>query len=580
MSPTKGGSNKPSTTGGGGSRTRRRTVDCVEFVEEDGTGSGYVVGQSHPHRSPVVVGCCTVLRKRVHSMLKFLRPGRNLNRWVLRALMLLVASTTFVKFALMSGMHELDEMTSANDFLIHPGTIDGSAMPQNAVVEDGGHPANLMNNQSTGHSGLRLTSPQTLEVWRKPMSDNHFKCIDRSPKETRNGTATDGYILIHANGGLNQMRTGISDMVAVAKIMNATLVLPTLDHESFWTDPSEFKDIFDWKHFIRALKDDIEVVDSLPPQLANVKPLLKAPVSWSKAGYYRGQLLTLLKRNKVMKFTHTDSRLANNGLSSPIQRLRCRAMYEALRYTEEIEHLGKVLVNRLKTNNEPYIALHLRYEKDMLAFTGCSHSLNSSESEELRKLRYEVRHWKQKRIKGEERRVQGKCPMTPREAAVFLKAIGYPSTTKIYIVAGEIYGQEGLAALHAKYPNIYSHSNLATEEELKPFKDFHNQLAALDYIVALESDVFIYTYDGNMAKAVRGHRIFEGFRKTINPDKQKFVKLIDEMDKGKLTWEEFSSEVRRLHENRIGAPQYRAVRHLPRHEEYFYANPFPGCVCD
>ncbi|PSS32556.1 GDP-fucose protein O-fucosyltransferase protein [Actinidia chinensis var. chinensis] len=317
-------------------------------------------------------------------------------------------------------------------------------------------------------------------------------------------------------------------MVAVAKLMNATLVLPTLDHESFWTDPRGFKDIFDWKHFIRALKDDILVVVSLPPKFTHVKPALRAPISWSKAriqseqlgssvlkylspvvpmhcqqqdiyGFYRRQMLASLKKHKVVKFTHTDSRLANNVLSSSIQWLRCRAMYLALQYTEEIEELRRVLANRLRNNSE-------RYEKDMLAFTGCSRSLNSSETEQLRKL---------------------------REAAVFLAAIGYPSATKIYIVAGEIYGHKGLEALCAKYSNIYGHSTLATEEELKPFKRLHNQLAALDTLWHLRVMFLCIPMTETWLRRSGVVGFLKGSEKpSILTSMSHFVRLIDEMDQG------------------------------------------------
>lgn len=61
--------------------------------------------------------------------------------------------------------------------------------------------------------------------------------------------------------------------------------------------------------------------------------------------------------------------------------------------------------------------------------------------------------------------------------------------------------------------------------------------------------------------------------------RQIIVRLIDEMDEGIITWEEFKSKVRKYHANRLGGPYERKGGESARQEEYFYANPLPGCLC-
>ncbi|XAR62133.1 hypothetical protein NMG60_11016767 [Bertholletia excelsa] len=424
------------------------------------------------------------------------------------------------------------------------------------------------------------------KLWKPPPNKDYVPCVNPSSNYTIHGESR-GYLLVHTNGGLNQMRAGICDMVAVARIINATLVIPELDKRSFWLDTSKFSDVFDEDHFISSLANDVKVVKKLPKELAHATRVVKQFRSWSGIDYYQENIASMWDDYQVIRASKSDSRLANNNLPPDIQKLRCRACYEALRFSPRIEAMGKLLVERMRSFG-PYIALHLRYEKDMLAFSGCTHDLSPQEADELKIIRESTVHWKVKDINSTEQRAKGYCPLTPKEVGMFLSALGFPSNTPIYIAAGDIYGGElHMAGLHSRFPLLMNKEKLTSEGELEPFLNHASQMAALDYIVSVESDIFIPSYSGNMARAVEGHRRFLGHRKTISPDRRALVRLFNKIEQGTLKeGRKLSAHIVEIHKRRQGSPRKRkgpisGTKGMDRFrsEEAFYVNPLPDCLC-
>ncbi|KAL1551066.1 Rhamnogalacturonan I rhamnosyltransferase 1 [Salvia divinorum] len=414
------------------------------------------------------------------------------------------------------------------------------------------------------------------------MSARQERALPTPPPLPARNYTSNGFLKVSCNGGLNQMRSAICDMVTIARLLNITLVVPELDKTSFWADPSNFDDIFDVEHFINSLRDEVRIVKRLPKRFGRrygYQPLVKAPVSWSNEQYYLQQILPLFAKHEVLHFNRTDSRLANNGISLELQKLRCHVNFQALKFTSQIESLGNKLVSIIQQQG-PYLALHLRYEMDMLAFSGCTHGCTKEEAEELKRMRYAFPWWREKEIVSEEKRSHGLCPLTPEEMALILQALDFSRDTQIYIASGEIYGSERrLAALRAAFPRIVKKEMLLDPEDLRQFQNHSSQMAALDFMVSVASNIFIPTYDGNMARVVEGHRRYLGFKKTFQLDRRRLVELLDLHHNRTLSWDKFSAAVRLAHETKMGQPSLRKViADKPKEEEYFYANP-QECLC-
>ncbi|KAI3995368.1 hypothetical protein MKX01_032497 [Papaver californicum] len=388
---------------------------------------------------------------------------------------------------------------------------------------------------------------------------------------------TNGYLRVRCNGGLNQQRTAICNAVLAARIMNATLVLPELDANAYWNDNSGFHGIYDVEHFIRSLRYDVRIVETLPEiskhgkskklKAHQLRPPRDAPVNW-----YTTVALEAMREHGAIYLTPFSHRLEEEIVNAEYQRLRCRVNYHALRFKPQIMKLSQAIVSKLRSQGH-FMSIHLRFEMDMLSFAGCFDIFTPAEQKILKKYREE--NFAPKELVYDERRAIGKCPLTPEEASLILRAMGFENSTRIYLAAGELFGGDRfMKPFRALFPHLANHNTmgLSADELAEGTRGMLG--SAVDYMVCLLSDIFLPTYDGpsNFANNVMGHRLYYGFRTIIQPDRKALAPIFIKREKGQTA--DFEESVRHvMYKTKFGGPQKR----IP--PESFYVNSWPECFC-
>lgn len=206
------------------------------------------------------------------------------------------------------------------------------------------------------------------------------------------------------------------------------------------------------------------------------------------------------------------------------------------------------------TSSSKYLALHLRFEVDMVAYSMCDFGGGEDEKRELQVYRDEhfpillERLKKIKQISPTELRIMGRCPLTPEEAALVLAGLGFNRGTYIYLAGSKIYGGKSrMKSIADLYPNMVTKEDLLTPKELEPLRNFSSQLAALDFIACAASDVFSMTDSGSqLSSLVSGFRTYYGGGNApiLRPSKKSLAAILHKNNT--ISWHSFESRIRRM----------------------------------
>lgn len=335
---------------------------------------------------------------------------------------------------------------------------------------------------------------------------------------------SNGYIRVDCFGGLNQMRRDLCDGVGIARLLNATLVLPKFEVAAYWNESSGFADVFDVDYFIEQMNGFIKVVKELPPEIASKEPF-RVDCSKRKGQFdYIESVLPSLLENHYISITPAMSQ-RRDRYPKHAKAALCQACYSALHLTRSLEKKATMLLEAIP---KPFLSLHLRFEPDMVAYSQCEYSgLSPASMKAIEAARGERKPWT-----GEFAHIwrkRGKCPLTPNETSLILQALSIPTDTNIYLAAGD--GLMEIEGLTSVYTNVVTKSALLSGED---FTSMHgNTKAALDYYVSINSNSYIATYFGNMDKMVAAMRAYAGLYKTLFLSRRAFAELTLRGLKGK-----------------------------------------------
>ncbi|KAF8091534.1 hypothetical protein N665_0444s0047 [Sinapis alba] len=436
-------------------------------------------------------------------------------------------------------------------------------------------------NETFGGADSKLiTSRHVLnEFWKQPDGLGYKPCLEFSGEYRRESRKIvrerRKYLMVVVSGGMNQQKNQIVDAVVIARILGAVLVVPILQVNLIWGDESEFSDIFDLERFKSVLANDVKIVSLLPANKIMTRPTEDGGMPFhASPQWIRSHYLKRFNRDGVLLLRRLDSRLSKD-LPSDLQKLRCKVAFEALKFSPRVMEIGKKLAERMRSKG-PYIALHLRLEKDVWVRTGCLTGL-SSKYDEIARIegikRPELLTAKSS-MTPNERKLAGLCPLNAKEVTRLLRALGAPRDARIYWAGGEpLGGKEALKPLTSEFPHLYNKYDIALPQELKPFAKRASIMAAIDYIVCKESDVFMASHGGNMGHAIQGHRAYEGHKKLITPNKRQMLPYFLNTS---MTETEFEKMIKKLHKQSLGQPELRiskAGRDVTKYPVY-------ECMCN